>query len=59
MRKVNFFSVIKISTVVLSMVAGFTGATYGVNSVYAEDVEIREDIETTASSGKSGDYSSD
>ena len=51
MRKVNFFSVIKISTVVLSMVAGFTGATYGVNSVYAEDVEIREDIETTASSG--------
>ncbi|MBR3041669.1 MAG: Ig-like domain-containing protein, partial [Eubacterium sp.] len=52
MRKVKFLSVIKISTVVLSMVAGFTGATYGVNSVYAEDVEIRDNIETSASSGK-------
>ena len=52
MRKVKFLSVIKISTVVLSMVAGFTGATYGVNSVYAEDVEIRDNIEISASSGK-------
>ncbi len=52
MRRIGGFNILKKSAIISAMVLCFTGLTYGISDVYAEDATVRENIETTAASGK-------